>query len=285
MAEEALAAPEAPEAPAAPPQAPAAAAAEGDTAVAQNTAEQAPATAPEGEKPATDQDPEKKRESRRFERRLDKAYRKAAEATARAEFLEKQLNELRAKATPADSADPAAPKLEHFDDIEKYAAARAKYEADKAVKDYQTRQQGETQKQAQARLVQEWETKAERGGGKYDDFDEVVGDIKPTAPWSMALMEAENGDEIAYYLGKNIKEAQRIASLPPVSQIREIGRLEAKLAAEPQKPKTPSRAPAPITPLTGAAPVVSDVPSDQDDTGAWIKKRSKQVHGNRFGSR
>jgi hypothetical protein len=284
MAEDAVVAPAAPEAPAPAPQAPAAAAAESDTDVAQNTAEQAPATAPEGDKPDTGQDPEK-RTSRRYERRLDRAYRKAAEAQARADFLEKQLNEARAKTPPAEAADPGAPRLEQFDDIEKYAAARAKYEADKAVKDYQTRQQGETQKQAQARLVQEWETKAERGGGKYDDFDEVVGDIKPTAPWSMALMEAENGDEIAYYLGKNIKEAQRIASLPPVSQIREIGRLEAKLAAEPQKPKTPSRAPAPITPLTGAAPVVSDVPSDQDDTGAWIKKRSKQVHGNRFGSR
>lgn len=277
MSEAAPAVAEAPAAPVAP-----AAPAEGtETTEAQNTAEQAPATAPEGDKPdSTGQDPEKKRESRRFERRLDKAYRKAAEAQARAEFLEKQLNEMKASsAKPAE--DPGAPRLDQFDDIEKYAAAKAKYEADRAVKDYQSRQQGETQKQYTARLSEAWESKADRGGSKYEDFDDVVGDIKPTTPWAAALMEAENGEEIAYYLGKNIKEAERIGKLPPLSQIREIGRLEQKLAAEPPKPKTPSKAPAPIVPLTGAAPAVSEVPSDQDDIGAWINKRNKQVHGAR----
>ena len=39
-------------------------------------------------------------------------------------------------------------------------------------------------------------------------------------------MEAENGDDIAHYLGKNPKEAHRIAQLHPRSQIREIGKLE-----------------------------------------------------------
>lgn len=274
----------APAAPAAPPagtQPPPAEAAEGvDTA--QNTAEQAPATAPEGEKPDTGQDPEKRRESRRFERRLDKAYKRAAEAQARADLLEKQLNEFRTTQQAVNKpADPAAPKLEQFSDIEEYARALAKHESDKAVREFQSRQQGETQKQYNARIAEGWESKAERGGGKYEDFDEVVGDIKPTTPWAMALMEADNGDEIAYYLGKNMKEAERIAKLPPLSQIREIGRLEAKLAAEPPKPKTPSKAPAPIEPLKGAAPVVTDIPSDGDDIGAWIKKRSKQVHGAR----
>jgi hypothetical protein len=269
-------APVAPAAPAAPsaPVAPA----EGGQAPAQNTAEQAPATAPEGEKPDTEQDPEK-RGSRRFERRLDRAYKRAAEAQARAEFFEKQYNESRASQQPA--ADPAAPKLESFKDIEEYATAKAKYESDKAVKDYQSKQQGETQKQQQARLSESWEAKAERGADKYDDFTDVVGDIKPTSPLFIALMESENGDDIAYHLGKNLKDANKLASLPPLQQILEIGRLSAKLAAEPPKPKTPSRAPAPITPLTGAAPVASDVPSDQDDMKSWIRKRQKQVHGTR----
>src|SRR3990167_5985358 len=118
MSEVAPATPAIPAAPAAPaPEAPA----EGETTPAQNTAEQAPATAPEGEKPATDQDPEKQRGSRRLERRLDKAYKRAAEQQARADFLEKQLSEYRAKATPA--SEPGTPKLESFDDIEKYAEA------------------------------------------------------------------------------------------------------------------------------------------------------------------
>jgi hypothetical protein len=282
MSEDVSAAPAAPDTPAAPAAAPDAPAAPAEGAQgAQNTAEQAPATAPDGDKPEVTPEQAAKREGRRFERRLDKAYKRAAEAQARAEFLEKQLNEFKAKATPAEVADPAEPKLEQFDDIQKYAKALAKYESEKAVKDYQARQQGESQKQQQARLEQDWESKAERGEGKYDDWADVVGDIKPTAPWLAALMEADNGDEIAYFLGKNIKEAQRIIALSPMAQIREIGRLEAKLAAEPPKPKTPSRAPAPIAPLTGATPVATDVPSDQDDMGTWMKKRQKQVHGSK----
>jgi hypothetical protein len=263
-------------APSAPPPAPPAAAE--SVPNAQNTAEQAPATAPEGEKPETGQDPEKQ-SSRRFERRLDKAYRKAAEAQARAEFFEKQFNEFKAKAQPPE--DPGAPKLENFKDIEEYAQAKAKHASEKALKEHQDKQRSETWKQQQERLSKDWDSKTDRGTDKYDDFQDVVGDIKPTAPWAIAVMEAENGEDIAYHLGTNIKEAERISSLSPTAQIREIGKLEAKLAAEPAKPKTPSKAPAPITPLTGAAPVVGDVPSESDDTAAWIKKRNKQVHGKR----
>jgi hypothetical protein len=267
----------APAAPVVPPASPPAPA-EGGQAPAQNTADQAPATAPEGEKPDTEQDPEK-RGSRRFERRLNAAHRRAAEQQARADFLEKQYNELRATQQPV--ADPGAPKLEQFKDIEEYGRAVEKYAGEKAVKDYQSKQHGETQKQQQARLAEGWEAKADRGADKYDDFTDVVGEIKPTSPLFIALMESDNGDEVAYHRGKNLKEANKLASLPPLQQILEIGRLSAKLAAEPPKPKTPSRAPAPITPLTGAAPVASDVPSEQDDMKTWMRKRNKQVHGSR----
>lgn len=251
--------------------------AEGEKAPAQNTAEQAPATPPGSEtKPATDEQPDK-RQSRRFERRLDKAYRREAEQRARADLLEKQIAELKPKA----QVDPGAPKLEDFTDIEEYAKAKAKHETDKAVRTLRETQLAETRKQQEKKFVEAWESKVAKVDSKYDDWDEIVGELKPNMPWSMAVMEADNGEDIAYYLGKNLKEAEQIASLSPLSQVRAIGRLEAKLAAEPPKPKTPSKAPAPLTPVTGAAPVVTDVPSEQDDIGPWIKKRSKQVHGRR----
>lgn len=255
--------------------------AEGDKTVVQNTAEQAPAPQPGSEKkPDTDQDPEKQRTSRRFERRLDKAYRRAAEATARAELSERLLNEERAKAQAPVDTD--APKLEQFDDIEKFALAREKYAADKALKADQTKRQTEAQKQAQARLVETWEEKADSASEKYDDWNAVVGNLKPTSPWATAIMHTENGVDVAYHLGKNLKEAERIQELPSILQVLEIGKLAAKLAAELPKPKTPSKAPAPITPLTGAAPVATDVPSEQDDYPTWFKKRQRQVHAKRY---
>jgi len=261
------------EAPRAAPAAPAAPA-EGDKA-AQTPAPEAGAT-PAGEKPAPTPEQAAKRGQSRFERRLDKAYRERAEAQAKAELYEKQLAEL--KPAPAKGE----PTLADFDyDPEKYATAKAEFAKTQAGKELEAKQRAEFQKSEHDRLVSGWEEKVSRADGKYDDFDEVVGDLKPTVPFVAALMEAENGEDIAYHLGKNPKEAERIAKLPPLSQVREIGKLEAKLLAESPKPKTPSQAPAPITPLTGVAAAPATGPSDDDDLKTWIRKRQIQVHGKR----
>ncbi len=141
-------------------------------------------------------------------------------------------------------------------------------------------QQQTTAKAQQERLVNDWEKKAAKADAKYDDFDTVVGDLKPTNPLVMAIMQADNGADIAYYLGSHVKEAHRIASLDPVSQVREIGRLEARLLAEPPKPKV-SSAPAPIAPVSGSAGAPTDqlTAEDAKDTKRWLEKRNRQVHG------
>jgi hypothetical protein len=239
-------------------------------------AEQAPATEPEvkpEEKP-TEPDPEKRKESRRVERKIGKMYQRMAEATARADLLERQLNELKQPARTATT--DGAPKLENYSTIEEYAKAYAEHEKSNAITEFKAKQQEETQAQARTRLATEWEQKAAKGSDKYDDYDEVVGDLKPTTPWAMALMQADNAEEIAYHLGKNIKEAQRIAALDPMSQIREIGRLEARLQLQPQKSKAPSTAPDPIKPLTGTS-VAESGPSEEQDMATWIKARNKQL--------
>ena len=247
---------------------------------AQDTGDQATPPKTEGDTPKEEVvTPEQaaKREGRRFERKLEKVYGKRAEAQARAELLEKELAALRQPKAPEGE-----PKLEQFDyDPEKYAAAKADYAKSQAGKEFEAKQRTETEKQAIQRLVSDWEVKAERGADKYDDWNDIVGDLQPNTPMTASIMEAENGDDIAHYLGKNPKEAQRIAQLHPRSQIREIGKLEAKLLSTQEKPKAPSKAPAPITPLTGAASVASDAPSENDDTATWIRKRQKQVHGKR----
>lgn len=247
---------------------------------AQDTGDQATPPKTEGDTPKEEVvTPEQaaKREGRRFERKLDKAYRQRAEAQARAELLEKELAALKQPKAPEGE-----PTLEQFDyDPEKYAAAKADYAKSQAGKEFEAKQRAEAGKQSQQKLISAWEEKAERGADKYDDFNDIVGDLQPNNPLIQAIMDAENGEDIAYHLGKNPKEAKRIAELSPVSQVREIGKLEAKLLSTPEKPKTPSKAPAPITPLTGAASVASDAPSENDDTATWIRKRQKQVHGKR----
>ena len=260
------------------PEAPAAAESEAQ-APAQNTEEQAPSAESEGEKPEVET-PEQaaKRQGRRFERKLDKAYRQRAEAQARAELLEKQLAETRAANAPAKAE--GEPTLAQFDyDPEKYAAAKADFATKQAEKNLTEKQRTQAQQAERQRLTSAWEEKVDRAQDKYEDWAEVVGELQPDSAFTAAIMEADNGEDIAHYLGKHPKEAERIAKLQPLSQIREIGKLEAKLASTPEKPKTPSKAPAPIAPLTGAAPVASSGPSEQDDFKTWMRKRQKQVHG------
>jgi hypothetical protein len=91
----------------------------------QNTGDQPTPAKPDGDKPETlTPEQEAKRKQSRFDRKIDKAYRRAAEAQARADLLEKEL----AKVRPAATADTEAPTLEkHNYDPEAYAAAKAKY--------------------------------------------------------------------------------------------------------------------------------------------------------------
>lgn len=268
--------------------APAAPAVAGGGTPAKDNGDQATSAASDGEqpKPAVPEAPEAvtpeqaaKREGRRFERRLGKAYREAAEAKARADLLEKQINELNQRIAPKPPVTAGEPTLEQFGfDTEKYASAVKEFAKQQAIREYEATRQTEAQRQVVSRVSADWEAKSEKATDKYDDYEAVVGDMKPVNPLTQAIMTAENGPEIAYFLGKNLKEAQRIVALDPISQVREIGRLEAKLLAEPVKPKTPSKAPAPITPLSGAASPASDTLNDPDlDYETWLKRRYKSL--------
>lgn len=210
-----------------------------------------------------------------FDRKIDRLYRDRAEQKARADLLERQLEELKPKAQTIQGA----PRIEDFNDIDEYANAKAKFEAENILKSHQASLQAENNKRQLQSLASSWEEKSTRADGKYDDFDEVVGDLKPVNALTIAIMQAENAEDVAYYLGKNLKEAQRLAGLDPIAQIREIGRLEAKLLSDPPKPKTPSQAPAPISPLSGKSAVNNGEPLDTDDMKTWLKKRNKQVRG------
>lgn len=254
--------------------------AESTTPVAQKQEEQAPPTEPEVKPEEVTPEQAAKREGRRFERRLDKAYRQRAEAQARAELLEKQIAELRQASQPAPVE--GAPTLEKFDfDPEKYAQAKAEFAAKQEREKVERERREEAEKQSRTKLLSGWQEKVEAAEDKYEDFAEKVGDLQPNSPFAVALMEEENGADVAYYLGSHPKEAQRIAQLSPLSQAREIGKLAVKIAAEPEKPKAPSKAPPPIAPLQASQPVVEQGPKEDDDIGQWIKKRRKQVYGNR----
>jgi hypothetical protein len=150
-----------------------------------------------------------------------------------------------AASPPPAAAD--APSLDQFETPEAYADALATHKA------HQLLQQQEAQRQ-QAQFLESYHEKEEEARNKYDDFEQVA--YNPTLPittvMAQTIQASEVGPDVAYYLGTNPKEADRISRLSPFLQAKEIGRIEAQVANNPVVKRTTS-APAPITPVTARA--------------------------------
>lgn len=71
----------------------------------------------------------------------------------------------------------------------------------------------------------------DRASEKYDDFDDVVrGDDIPFSPHVRdALLLVDNPADVAYKLGKNRVELERISKLHPLDQAREVNKLSFSL--------------------------------------------------------
>lgn len=189
---------------------------------------------------------------------------------------EQQAQQAEMQVNAAAKAD--VPPATSFESPEAYAEALAERRARELIS------QRETAKQ-QAEIAEAYADKEEEVRAKYDDFEQVA--YNPNLPITTAMAEtirsSEIGPELAYHLGQNPKEAERIAKLTPFLQAKEIGRIEAKLVAEPPVKKT-SSAPAPISPVTARA---SGSPAlDTTDprstktmsTSEWIEaERQRQV--------
>jgi hypothetical protein len=109
---------------------------------------------------------------------------------------------------------------------------------EKAAKLARQQASEDMQRQSSLRTYGERETRARQ---THPDYDHVVSD--PTLPITplMAdiIRDSETGPEVAYHLGVNRQEAQRIAGLPPHLQAKELGRIEAALSKPPERTQKP----------------------------------------------
>jgi hypothetical protein len=146
---------------------------------------------------------------------------------------------------PAAPAEPVS--QDKFESVEAYAEALATQKAEQLL------QQRELERQ-QAAVVESYHEKEEQAREKYDDFEQVAYNpsLKISTVMAQTIQASEIGPDIAYFLGSNPKEADRISRLSPFLQAKEIGKIEAKVAASPPTRK-PSSAPAPIEPVAARA--------------------------------
>jgi cytidylate kinase len=141
------------------------------------------------------------------------------------------------KAAPATSVD-------QYESPEAYAEALAYQRAEELIARREAAKQ-------HSQVLESYQEREESARDKYDDFEQVAYNPKLSITNVMAetIQSSDIGPDLAYYLGSNPKDAERISRMSPLAQAKEIGKIEAKLVSSPPVKKTTS-APAPISPVT-----------------------------------
>jgi hypothetical protein len=149
-----------------------------------------------------------------------------------------RIAEQQARQQPTDIAP------EQFETYEDYAEALAERKAQEML----ARREAEQQQRA---YLEAYHDREEVARDRYDDFEQVAynPNLPVTEAMARAIQASDNGPDVLYHLGSNPNEAARISRLDPILQAREIGKIEARLGAEPPVKRT-SNAPAPIAPVT-----------------------------------
>lgn len=210
--------------------------------------------------------------------RIDELTRKRRDAEREAEFW-------KTKALGKDKpAEPDPAPAERAQDAEPDPAEYAYGETDpayvKALGAYAARQEfarlakAQEQRSHEQAIAQTWDQRQQAfAKDKPDYYDQVDrADLPISPPMADAIRTSDTGPAVAYHLAQNPDEARRIAGLTPIAQIREIGRLEARLTAPPtaQPLKTISDAPPPAPQARGKGGHFKVDPST-DDFAAFEK--------------
>jgi hypothetical protein len=245
--------------------------AEGEETPEEKAAKEAAAKAEEKPKPKGKTDTQK---------RIDKL-------TAEKHHLQGQLDAIREKPTQETATtEPAAqedkePKAEEFETYEEFTKALGKWSVRQEFKELQAQDAKEAEQEERKEIWNAYCERSDEARKVHDDFDEVISRDNPLPQAAMlAIIELDNGPEVAYYLAKNPEIRKGLLGLSPLKAVAEVGRVSAILAGtaqeavkppalhtgqEPGKtpvpPKVASSAPAPIEPV-GVGATKTHVPLD-----------------------
>jgi hypothetical protein len=235
-----------------------------------------------------------------------KAVKTAKDAQDVAEAAKRELDELRTKVAADPKPEQADPKPARasFDDPDAYDDAVAawgkregKREADAARKTdleaaaeveraktaLETAQKAEDDRKAQEaeilKVQDSWTAARTKAIEKYADYAEVAEaapeDGGPTITDAMAaaILQVDNGTDVAYHLGQNTEESERIAKIGnPVRQFIEIGRIAERLAT----PQRQARRARPVEHINDA-PNPADTTEAEPDMETYARQRNAQL--------
>ena len=204
------------------------------------------------------------------------AERREAEASRQAAYY-RGIVEGKGGAQAAPPATDGPPKQESFDTYDEYLRALTRHE----IRTEMAQERQKLTAEMEGRELRgTFESRVQAFREKHEDFDQVAfsDDHQVSPTMRDAILNSQEGAEIAYWLGKNPEESNRIARLSANHQIMELGRISARLAAPPPAPppRPASAAPAPITPVRAKAVAVEGL-RDDVSIGEWMNRRAKQL--------
>ena len=188
---------------------------------------------------------------------------------------------------------PDAPTADQFETYDDFMAARAQFIADRR---YEDREQESRQRQSVDSMTQAHFGRLQRAR---DDaalgarLSSVPADMETSRPINDYIVRSELGPELLVHLSEHSDIRQRILTLHPIEQIRQMGILEGTLQASaavhsgPAVTPNVSKARPPIKPV-GSAPVASGDDLDTSDESLSIEehirrenRRDRQVRSRR----
>jgi hypothetical protein len=251
----------------------------------------------EAEKPEEETKPEEgekpKKSSGGFQKKIDRLIKHNATLSEELEATKKRAADLEAKTgKPAEvkpDADPE-PKIEDFQTHELWVKAQARWEVRQEMKAQREQEAKDAEAARQKEVFDTYNAKVSEAQAKYDDWKEVVGQSVdlPTAV-VLAVLEMENGPDVAYHLGKHPELRDQLLEMSNLKAIGKVWRISEELAGEKKeetedddkesekveaKPAKPvSKVPAPIKPVGGGS-TKSSVPLDQLSMSEYKKARA-----------
>ncbi len=221
--------------------------------------------------------------NRDVHKRINELTREKYDALRAAKEAERQAAYWRAQIAVSQPQNGAEPTLESTGfDVEEYARQKAEWLVHQA--EQQTRQ---TQQAAwERRILDSYNERAAAFAEHVPDYEEAlqqsIGDVPPMM--ARAIMESENGPQVAYHLAKHKAEFDRIRALMPMQIVRELTKLELKLAADDKQDEPPQRAPAkvfaPPPTVQTKAPAARDIAAMtvEDHLAELERKRQRRWH-------
>jgi hypothetical protein len=221
-----------------------------------------------------------------FVKKINKLTYHRREAEREAAYWREQALKNQAPQQQAQPEQPQPTKtLEDFNfdasAFQQYVFTEAEKRAEKAAETVAERKFREQQEaQESSRRNESWSSKVKTFAATADDFEEVAL-YAPISNEVAGLIKAmDEGPAVAYYLGKNPEEAERISQLPKELAAIALGGHQARLSYE-RKPvdearNRVSKAPPPPPKLEAADASVDKRPEDMTDT-EFAKWRKRQI--------